>query len=220
MALFKNAKTIKAPATKGRKAEAETVEIKGMERYAAIKAAIDTLTALAGVEEAAIKALMATRFVQQGCAPEKQCRPDNFKGIEGTAEGSCQLKIRSTASVLSEDEQKLLAQHEIPFERVIKTQEAFLINPAYTNNMALLAKVEEALEGVELPEDFLMKQEEVSVPVVTEESMNAVFKKDSATAEILLPVVTTMAIRPKIEGDFWAILDEVMQPTVEETEAA
>ncbi len=51
--------------------------------------------------------------------------------------------------------------------------------------------------------------------------MNAVFKKDAADAEILLPVVTTMAIRPKIEGDFWAILDEVMQPASEdEAEAA
>lgn len=213
--LFSSAATIKAPAPKGRKEAAVEVEMKGMERFAAIKAAIDTLSTLAGVEEAALKGLMADRFIEQGVM--KQARPDNFKGIDGAAEGSCQLKVRAASSALSEDEQVLLTRHSVPFEKIVKTQEAFLINPLYTNNMELLAKVEEALEGVDLPDDFLMKQEEVSIPVVNEESLSVVFKKDAPEIELLLPVVTTMAIRAKIDGDFWGILDEIMTP---ETEAA
>lgn len=211
--LFSSAATIKAPVAKGRKAEVASIEMPGMERFAAIKAAIDTLTALAGVEEAALKGLMADRFINVGTTA--QARPDNFKGLDGAAEGSCQLKVRSTASVLSEDDQKLLATHEIPFGSITKTEEAFLINPIYTNDMALLAKVEEALENVDLPDNFLMKQEKVSVSIVTEESLTAVFKKTPDVAEVLLPVVSTMAIRPKIDGDFWAILDSVMTPIVE-----
>ena len=210
--MFANAQKVAAPAKKGRKAEAETVTLAGMERFAALDAAIKTLTALREAEEASLKGLMADRFIEVGCKAKK--RPANFNGVEGSATGSCQLKVRSTASVLSEDDQALLTEHEIKFGTNVKTQEAFLINPAYTNNMALLAKVEEALEGVDLPEDFLMKQEEVSVCVATEESIEAIFTKDKEIAEILLPVVTTLAIRPKIEGDdFWGILDEIMNPS-------
>ncbi len=210
--MFANAQKVAAPAKKGRKVEAETVTLAGMERFAALDAAIKTLTALREAEEASLKGLMADRFIEVGCKAKK--RPANFNGVEGSATGSCQLKVRSTASVLSEDDQALLTEHEIKFGTNVKTQEAFLINPAYTNNMALLAKVEEALEGVDLPEDFLMKQEEVSVCVATEESIEAIFTKDKEIAEILLPVVTTLAIRPKIEGDdFWGILDEIMNPS-------
>lgn len=217
MGLFANAATVAAPAAKGRAAEVETVAVKGLQRYAALQAAIKSLTALAAVEEATVKESMRDRFIAVGVETEK--RPQNFKGVDGKAEGSCQLKIRTSASALSAEDQALLTAHDIPFESNIKTREAFMINPAYTNNMTLLAKVEEALADVDLPEDFMMKQEEVSTKIVSEASIDAVFKKAEADIKALLPVVTTLAVLPKIKGDFWSIIDSITNPVEVKAEA-
>jgi hypothetical protein len=211
--LFSSAATIKAPAAKGRKVEVAEIEVKGMERLAALDAAIKTLQALKEAEEVSVKAVMAAHWITEGT--EKKDRPANFNGIEGAAKGSCQLKSRAVSSGLSDDEQKLLAANNIPFGTNVKTEAAFLINPKYTNDMAIQAVVEEALSSVTLPDDFLLKQEEISVKVATDESIKEVFQKSAATAELLLPVVTTMAIKPSIEGDFWSILDNIMNPVPE-----
>ncbi len=217
MSLFKNAQTVAATAPKGRKPKAEEVTIKGVERYAALKAAMDSIEALMKVEEASIKAAMAKKFVEDGC--NAKTKPTNFKATDGNATASCQIKIRSSASVLSVDEQKLCEDHKIPYEKRTITQEAFLINPKYTNDMALLAKVEEALGDVDLPEDFLQKQEEVVKPIMSEEGLNAMFTTSVELATQLLPVCSTLAIRASIEGNFWPILDELMNPESEEAKA-
>ena len=79
--------------------------------------------------------------------------------------------------------------------------------------MGLLARVEEALSGVELPENFFMKQERVTRAVVTNESVDAIFTHDAKVAAELLPVVSTLAIRSSIPDDkFWAKMDEIMNP--------
>jgi len=211
--LFSNAKTIKAPATEGRKPKVETVEVTGLERFAAINAAITALSALAAVEEAAIKADMTERFVELGSKTHEV--PDNYKGVEGKATASMQLKIRCSASALSSEDQTILKKNNVPFSTKVKTQEAFLINPAYNGNMKLLEKVEKALSKVDLPEDFLLRQEEVSTQIVTRETLEEVFKKTPAVIEALIPVVSTLAVSAKIEGDFWSILDEIMNPVDE-----
>ncbi len=208
--LFANAQKIEAPKSKGRKAEVATVEVKGLERFAALKAASDSIAALMAVEEVEIKSAMADHFIETG--RDIQRKPENFEGVEGNATASCQLKIRSSASVLSEDEQTLLTKNKIPFGEIVKQEEAFLINPRYTNDMALLALVEEALSKVKLPADFLMKQEKQVVKVATPDSIDAVFAKSKIDAETLLPVVTVLAIKAKIEGEFWGILDDIMNP--------
>lgn len=208
MGLFAKAATIKAEPTKGRKSKTEIREMSGVERHAAIDAAIKALTALQEIEAAKIKAEAATIFVEEGVKIQR--KPDNFKATEGTATTSVELKKRSVASVLKDEEQVILKKHSIPFDREVTKAEAFLINPRYTNDMDLLAKVEEALADVDLPEDFLMKQEEQTRAVVTDESLEAVFKKTIEDAEMLLPLVSTLALKPKIDGDFWAKLDELM----------
>ncbi len=217
MALFANAKVIKAETTKGRKAVTETVVMKGLERFAAVDAAIKSLTAIKAVDEITLKSAMADHFLKKGT--QANDRPANFKASEGAAEGSMQLKLRASSSPLSAEEKLILDKHKIPYEENIKTPEAFLINPAYTNNMELLAKVEAALANVDLPADFLMKQEEVKTDIVNEASMKAIFNKPIMEAELLLPVVTTLAIKPSIDGDFWPILDQIMQPEDETAEA-
>ena len=208
MTLFANAKTIPAKKPADKKSAAELRIMEGIEQYAAIDAAMKSLKAMAEVQAAAIKAEMANIFVTEGCAIKK--KPANFKGTEGTATASCEMKKRSTASVLTEDEIALLVAQKLPIIEVVKTEEAFLINPAYTHNMEILAKVEEALADVDLPEDFLMKQDKEAAMVVGDETVEALFKLNVEEAEALFSVVTTLAIKPSITGDFWGILDDLM----------
>jgi hypothetical protein len=213
MALFTNAPKVEA-APKGKKKKKDVIQhlIKGLSRFAAIDAAIKSLTALAKVEEETVKAEMVNKFIALGM--ERNAKPDNFEGLEAKASASCQLKIRSSASPLSDEEAVLLKKAKIPFSKKITQQEAFLINPAYTNNMELLSKVEEALASIALPADFILQQDEISVLTVSAESIDAVFAlKDEKKVRALLPLVTTVAVKPKIEGNFWAILDDITEET-------
>jgi hypothetical protein len=219
MALFANAKTIEAPKKSTKTKDTLQHFVKGLSRFAAINAAIKSLTALAKVEETAVKNELTDRFIKSGM--ERNTKPDNFEGLEGKATASCQLKIRSSASVLSEDEAALLKVHKVPFTNVVKQQEAFLINPQYTLDMELLARVEAALAEIDLPEDFILRQEEISVNIVAPESIDTVMAmKDEKTVRALLPLVTTLSVAPKIKGDFWGIIDEIVHENDEKEEAA
>ena len=218
MSLFANAQKIEAPKTAAKKPKAPQHEIKGLEQLAAIDAAIKALTGLREGFEATVKVEMASYFVAEGT--KVKARPVNFQGLDGDAKASCQLRARSATSKLTVDDVALLTDHNIPFLVETMTPEAFLINPSYTNDMELLARVEEALANVDLPDDFLMKQEKVTRTVATEASLDAIFTHDSKVAATLLPVVSTLAIRPSIPDDkFWAKLDEIMNP-VEKDEIA
>lgn len=215
MALFANAKTISAPKTK-KVSEVSQYVLSGLSRFAALTAAIKSLGALAEVEETNVKAKMIDQFVASGMA--RNSKPDNFEGVEELASASCQLKIRSSASVLSDEDVEILKKENIPYNEHTKQEEAFLINPKYTNDMELLSRVEEALANVALPEDFLLKQEKISANVASPKSIDAIFAlKNEEKIRALLPLVTTLAIKPKIEGNFWAILDDITAETTEAT---
>lgn len=220
MSLFANAKTIAAPAPKAKKSTLETRPLTGMEEYAATIAAIKSLEAIAEAQAAALKEEMTTIFVNEGFETKK--KPANFKGTEGIATGSCEMKKRSTSSRLEDEEIALFNTHKLPFEEVVANEEAFIINPAYTNNMELLAKVEEALADVDLPDDFLQKQEKSSKMVVSAETVEKLFtlpNKDDITA--LMPLVTTLSIKTSVNDEnFWGIIDNIMQKKAEADKAA
>jgi hypothetical protein len=207
-ALFAAAKTVAAPTKAKDKGKNPIVEMSGIERHAALDAAIKSLTALRDAEADQIKSEAANRFIEEGTKIKRT--PSNFKGTEGSATTSVELRKRSTASVLKPEEQAVLKEHNIPFDREVQTAEAFLINPIYTNDMNLLAKVEEALANVDLPDNFLLKQEEQTRAVVTEDSLAAIFAKSVEDAETLLPLVAVLALKPKIDGNFWTVLDDIM----------
>lgn len=215
MGLITGAKVIKAEAPKGgRKAAAKpSVEMPGMRRLAAIRAAIDSLKAMAAIEEASIKGAVSAKFIKDGC--EIQDRPQNFDGVDGTASGNCQLKIRSTASILSEEEIETLTKAGLTTRSIVTTEEAFMINPDHAENMELLQRIEEALETVKgIPTDFFIKQEKVEVQVASEEAFKAVFKKKAEEVSTLLPIMTTIAIKTVLTEDCFAVLDEIMASPV------
>lgn len=187
--------TTKKPAAK--KNDRPELAIAGIENLASIDAVMKALTALRATVEESVKGQMAVAFVADG---EKIGRkPDSFVGIENGASASCELRKRSTASVLTDDEVALLEAQGITYETVETTKECFVINPAYKDDSKLLEKVSAALEKVkDMPEDFIMMQTGVYKRVVTDETVNQVFAKKQA--EDLLSVVGVLAIKPKIEG--------------------
>ena len=192
---FATAGTIKSvkPAKKSDRPE---VSIADLEDFAALDAAIKSMTALKGVLEGNIKASMKSHFVEAGC--DSKSRPVNFRGIDGAASASCELRARSSASSLSAEEQELLAKFSIPMRTDTVVAETLVINPAYLGDADLLAKVQTALNGVEgIPDDFILKQDGVSKTVVDGDALEVLFATgDEETAAALLPVVGTLAIKP------------------------
>lgn len=209
--MFSTAKTLKSPkaAAKSNKAE---IEIGSLGFLAALKYTIQTLETVCATMDSQCKTQMARIFVQDGCA--KKAKPESFKGFENltreengehvilAANASCEFRKRSTASGLSDEECAILDAHGIEYLTDTKVVETFVINPEYVNDQAMLAKVEKALKGIKgLPEDFIMKQEGVSKRVVTDNSVEQVFNKPADVAEKLLPLVSTLAIKPTVATD-------------------
>ena len=198
---------------KAKKADtSDRVLIAGLEELASIDAAMKSLKAMKDTVEAEVKMHQKAHFVEAGLAAGK--RPANFKGYEGIAVASCELRARSSASPLSEEEQALLEEHGIPVTKVDTTVETFIINPQYLNDSALLEKVGNVIGKIkDLPADFIMKQEAVSKYIVAEDGLDKLFalplekgNPDLAAANranlvsTLIPIVGTLAIKPTI-GD-------------------
>lgn len=202
MNVFEKAKasTVKATAKpKPRKEKAE-ISISGLEDYSAVCAVLKSLEALKKTMEVGVKAQCLDNFIDTGM--EIKRRPENFKGVEGAAEASCELRLRSSASVLAQEEIDLLAEHNIPVRVDDVVVETFIINPAYAQNPDMLKKVSKALAAVkDLPEDFIQHQSQTKT-CADETSIDAVYRlADRDTVATLLPLVTTLATKPKICGE-------------------
>lgn len=196
MVSFSKAKAV-APAEKKTKAsKRDVVSIKGLETYAAIDAAIKALSSLKELHGQQIDQSVISHFVTVGA--KRASRPENFTGTDNEATASCEMRKRSIRSPLSSFDLAILADHKIPVETHEVGVETFIINPAYAGDEALLGKVEKALNKVPgIPEDFIMQQNSVKTSVVSDETVKAVFATgDAKKIEILLPLVTSIALKP------------------------
>lgn len=183
-----------APKAKGK--EKVEKQINGLAIFAQIQVAISSLEALAKDYETNIKDQMHNFFVVQGEGAGR--RPESFRGIDGAASASCEMRKRSSRSVLTDEEVQMLEDNKIPFDVEVDQKEQYFINPAYAGNSELLAKVSEALQNVPgLPADFIQHQAEKSRRVASDASLEAIFK--TKTADALLPVVATLALKPTTE---------------------
>lgn len=209
--MFSTAQVVKPKKSASSKPAKAVVEMDGLEEYAALCAAIEALEGQKAVFEANIKSEMSDIFVAKGIATGE--KPASFDATDGVATGNMQLKVRNSRSKLTEAEQQLLREAGIPFTLNTTIDETFIINPEYAGDMKLLAKVEEALKKVkDLPEDFIQKQEGESCYVATNESINAVFKTGNVEkASKLLPLVSCLAIKAKIKGNFMPVIDRIME---------
>jgi hypothetical protein len=198
MALFSTAASI-APAKTGKSAKPakKEIPIEGLFAYANIDAAIKALEGLKASFEPQVKGNAFKAFM----AMEGGVKPESFTGVEESATASMELRKRGTNSALKADEVILLQQHKINPLKEITCRELFAINPKYAADAELLGKVEQALADV-VPEDFIVKQDEISKMVVTDENVNEVFAAKTSlnkdVFESLVKVVTTQAVKAKL----------------------
>ena len=190
--MFSTAKSIVAKPTAAKKVAKVQHELSGLADLTLLKALIDSATAMAKSIETDVKAKGFDIFMES----KGGTRPSSFEGLDGIATCSVEMRKRGTNSALSDDEVGMLRKAGIePFNQVI-TQELFAINPKYAEDTALLGKVEKSLAKI-VPEDFIVKQEGASKFVVSDEMLDAAYRKAS-TDNAVLSIMTTMALKPKL----------------------
>jgi hypothetical protein len=196
MGLFAAAKTLEKKPTAKAKQDKKEIPIAKIQQVAEIKALMQTLAGTLETLETEVKTAGFSQFLEMDCVG----RPESFRGTDGMASASVEMRKRSTNSALNEDEVKVLREHGIePFKQIV-TQEMFGINPTYAADNSLMQRVEKALVKVAgLPADFIVKQEEVSKLVVTDEMLDAAFKKRDP---VVLQITTCMALKPKLNEEY------------------
>lgn len=199
--MFKQAGKTSTVAAAKKKSDKVEIALTDLEDLASVNAVLKALDGLKVTLSESVKDQMKDQFVEAGTNVKH--RPDNFRGVEGIASASCELKKRSTASKLSEEEIKLLTKNKITVDVTESVTETFIINPKFKDDQDLLERVSEALAGVDgMPEDFIQLQEGQSKTTVSDEALNQIFAKKPAVARKLLDVVGVLAIKPKLEtGD-------------------
>jgi hypothetical protein len=194
---FANAEKVQT-SKKSAKPEAAKVEIEGLEEVAALDAVIKALTAIHATKVAEVKTVVVERQAAEGLRLTK--KPDNFRGFEGEAEGSCELRARAVTSPLKPEELLLLKEHGISTTEVVDTVDTYVINPAYMTNMKVMAAVEEALKNAKgIPADLFQKQDGKSKTVVAatafDELLDGKKKRTVADVEALMVVIGTPALK-------------------------
>lgn len=219
--IFANAKTIAAPAPSAKKAKKVQAHIDGLEMYALLDATEKSIKTLKETYRSVVDPQVTDEFVATGMLIKRQ--PDNFEGTDGAATASCEIRKRSSASGLDAAELAACKEHGISTERAVSTPEAFIFNPAYMNDSALMERISKAISGIKgIPADLILKQEETFKNVTTEKSIDEVFALgDEKLVRQLLPIVSTPALKPKYSGfDLAEALTTIHDEIVEEEEAA
>ena len=197
MSLFPTAKTpAKAKAPAAKKVELE-VAVTGIQTLAEIKAMIANLESAAKTVEGEIK---NTGFAELLAFKE---HTESFKGIDGLASASIEMRKRSTASTLTAEEVEILAKAGLTAKTQITVAEMYGVNPTYATDKKMLRQVSKALEGI-VPADFFIRQEEVSKPVVDDELLKAAFNmsRRAKAREPILRMLTTMALKVKLAAEY------------------
>lgn len=191
MSVFANAKTLVTDKPKTGKAKKPEVPLQGLEDVALLEALLQSIGAYKESLEAAVKDQAREIFL----AKANGRRPENFRAVEGLAEASVELRKRSSRTVLSEDEVAVFDEHNIPYDTIVEQAETFVLNPNL--DAATLAKIDKALSGIKgLPDNVILKQTGVTKRVVSEATIDTVFKKGKA--EEMLDTICVLALKPKI----------------------
>lgn len=216
MSLFANAQPVTKPAVANAKSK-ESIEVAGLEQYAMLDALGKNIATVQKTVGAVIKdEAMADLFYNK--AMEAGELPESLQGYEGIATASLECRKRGTNSPLTEQEVEVFEANGLEPEKAVITHEAFLLNPKYTGDMKLLAKINKLLEG-KVPEDLFMKQEEVSKYVVTDSLVAEACSKKAEMPREVFMLMTVLAIKPRLaETNIGQILDDVKPLIVEEIE--
>ncbi len=203
--MFAAAKEKQPAKTTGKgKATKPQFNIDSLREYAALKNAAKQIdTALETLKEEVNEQAFEIFLNSQNKA--------SFQGIEEDTTASLQLRKRTSRSTLTEAEQALLESHGVSIK---KTEDSrFYINGRYSDDMELLGKVSDALEGI-VPEDFLGHTGDKYV--VGDDSLNEALRIDDEDARRdVTKVVSTQAARCNFGGsneEALRILNDVIFP--------
>lgn len=196
--LFAKAKAVTAKPTAAAKKTKQEIQISGIQQLAEMHALMASLKAASDTLAGEIKEKGFGEFLTM----TGSVRPESFKGIDGMASCSVEMRKRGTNSALNEAEVEVLKSLGLqPFTQVVTT-EMYGINPAYAGDEALMNKVSKALEKL-VPEDFFVLQEGVSKQVVDDAMCDAAFKMPVGDKRAeAVRIVTTMALKPKLNAGY------------------
>jgi hypothetical protein len=201
-----------APKEKGKKEKAGVPSGPALAYVAAIDYIMKSLKGVRETYEGMLKDEMLDRFVEQGMEHKK--RPDNYRGVNGMGEASCEMRKRSTASPLTETEVEELAKLKIEVQLETVQEEMFVFNAEVLKNPELRAKISAAFAKIDFGElQPISKIEAQKKYVASEESIEEVFKKakDSKICSKLVSMLTTLAVKSKWSGtkhDAFTLLSE------------
>src|SRR5271167_4489769 len=103
--MFKKATSIKTTETKPKGKDKEQIVIKGLQDLALLNALIKQATAMQDTIKSTVTAAGFEKFASMA---GNSTRPSSFEGLDGVATASVEVRKRSTGSVLTEEEVKLL----------------------------------------------------------------------------------------------------------------
>lgn len=206
MGMFTSAKPISnAVSVATKKDKKDKVAVGGLELLAELDAAIKALSTLKAAVDADVKEFGFQHLVSKAKADGK--RPESFRGVEGIASASIEMRKRGTNSALNAQECELIRNAGLEPTEEVMIPEMFGINPVHAANTEMLARVEAALVDI-VPADFIVKQDKKSKFVVSDEVIEKAFA-NRCDPEVLR-AVTCMAVKPKLETtDIATILDGI-----------
>ena len=207
---------VKAPESKDKKSREVNLGT-SLDYLAAINALTESLMSVKTVYEQEIKTQMLEDFVDTSMAKER--RADNFTGKGPNSQANCQMKKRSSASKLSEEEVALLKSNGISVDTAIVSEEIpehFYFNPEILSNPEIAAIISEKLS--EIPElegkQVIIKQakrDKVTKEIVSDNSFDEIARlKDRELVKQLLSIVSSLAIKDKLNTqDMDVVMDLV-----------
>jgi len=196
------ASAIKAPKVEEKKKGKEQIQMgRDLDTYAAASAVLKSLEAVKAEYELKLKTTMAKLFSHIGI--ENRSKPANFEGIGPVSTASCEIRKRSSASVLTDDEANALREKGITLEEKVVREEAYLFNAAILADPVLRKKVSDALAKI----DFggvapILHQEREVKNIVAEDGIDQLFKLSETEDQALgmLGMVGVLALKPKFDG--------------------
>lgn len=198
MDIFKNAKSVGKSSTKAKDNQRPRDHVDGLEDYGNLVAMGKTLKTMIETQASICNAQAAEHFVNEALLYGKVGK--SYRGTDGDVTASMELRKRSSASGLNEEEIAVCEKYKVKLEVVEDRPETYIFNPVYVNDEKLLQRIAKALEKVPgMPADLIQKQESTKKTIITEEAMDAVFAtKDEDTIRAMMPIVATQAIKPTV----------------------
>ncbi len=217
---FASAQVVAAPASGG-KAKPKEVQIAGLATVAAFKKLGDTIQTLHDTARISVDAQVREYFVTEGAV--KGTKPANIRGVDGNASGSCQANKRTVTSALTPEQCEVLDAYKISYDTVQDRPETFIFNqdrlPWVIENAATISKSLEKIPGYS--GDLIQKQVATTKHVVSEETLTQVFAlKDEEKLRLLVPLVTTVSVKPTTTDDIAACLSVVINTLCADREQA